>query len=220
MPSGSGLIVQGELVVALIELDGHGVVARADKVLLNLFVCAHDGGGNGDDGRDADNHAQHGQRTAQLVAPDPVKGHAKMLCHPPYPPFTAMSASAPSGIRTGAPLQLFLAVGERDIVLKRQVRRQNLNIVVHGPARRDPLPDEHAVARGHDVAFAVCSRTIGAVQKQAAAVHAVRNHAQLHALPVFELDVRVLHAHCDDVPGAVPVAAVVVSGYGNIADPR
>ena len=59
----------GEVIgaVALVQLDADRVVSRTDQIVLDLLVCAFDGGNNGDDRRNADDDAQHGENGTHLM---------------------------------------------------------------------------------------------------------------------------------------------------------
>ena len=65
----------------MIQIDGDHVVARADKVFLDLLVGTLNGGNDGDDGRDADDNAQHGQHAPHLVSPDSLEGKPDIFYH-------------------------------------------------------------------------------------------------------------------------------------------
>ena len=67
-------VVQAYLIAVLGQLHADHVVAGADEVLLDLLVGALNGGYDGDDGRDTDDDAQHGQERPHLVAPHALKG--------------------------------------------------------------------------------------------------------------------------------------------------
>src|SRR5437867_4163641 len=84
--------------------DGDEVRAQRQDRVLHLLRCAVADGDHGDHGRDADDHAEHRQRGAQLVHDERLQRGAERVVQlhssPPMP--VTISSSARRGSRTGS----------------------------------------------------------------------------------------------------------------------
>ena len=65
----------------LSQLHLHHIVAGTDEILLDLLVGATDSRNDGDDGGNADDDAQHGQKRPQLMAPHALQRQIDIFQH-------------------------------------------------------------------------------------------------------------------------------------------
>ncbi len=61
------------IIICTVELNPGHIVSRANQVLFDLFICAFDSGHNGNDGGNANDDAQHGQKRAHFMGPYALK---------------------------------------------------------------------------------------------------------------------------------------------------
>ena len=66
---------------SLPQRDRHVIISCADQILHDLLVCPLNGGDDGNDRCDSDDHAQHGQKGTQLMRPDSFQRKPDIFAH-------------------------------------------------------------------------------------------------------------------------------------------